>query len=65
MTQTCHGACHCGRVKFEVSAELNCVIDCSCSICRRTGAESIRSLGGDGGGPPRAPQEAAGRHLRG
>jgi hypothetical protein len=38
MTQTYRGACHCGRVTFEVQADLNYVVDCNCSICRRTGA---------------------------
>ena len=32
------GACHCGRVTFEVRAELNYVVECNCSICRRKGA---------------------------
>jgi len=36
--QAYQGACHCGRVKFEVRAELNYVVDCYCSICGRTGA---------------------------
>jgi len=38
MIQTYQGACHCGRVSFEVPADLNYVVDCNCSICRRTGA---------------------------
>jgi len=36
--QNYQGACHCGRVRFEVRAEVNYVVDCNCSICRRTGA---------------------------
>ena len=38
MTQTYQGACHCGVVTFEARAELNSVVECNCSICRRTGA---------------------------
>lgn len=35
---THRGACHCGRVRFEVDAP-PCIdaLDCSCSICRMTG----------------------------
>ena len=36
--QTYRGTCHCGRITFEVGAELTYVVDCNCSICRRTGA---------------------------
>jgi hypothetical protein len=32
-----HGSCHCGRVAFQVDADLDEVIDCSCSHCRRKG----------------------------
>ena len=38
MFQTYRGSCHCGRVTFEVRADLNHVIDCNCSLCRRRGA---------------------------
>jgi hypothetical protein len=38
MIQTHQGACHCRRITFEVLAELNYVVDCNCSICRRKGA---------------------------
>ena len=32
------GGCHCGRVRFEVDAPARIeVLDCNCSICRRTG----------------------------
>lgn len=33
-----HGACHCGRVTFELKARLGVVTDCNCSVCRRRGA---------------------------
>ena len=32
------GGCHCGRVRFEVSAPARIeVIDCNCSICSKSG----------------------------
>ena len=32
------GGCHCGRVRFEVTAPAEIhVLDCNCSICVRTG----------------------------
>jgi hypothetical protein len=34
---TYHGGCHCGRVRFEVTAELERVIDCNCSVCTKKG----------------------------
>lgn len=38
MHPTHQGSCHCGRVRFEVQASLDHVVDCNCSICRRKGA---------------------------
>ena len=38
MPRTYRGSCHCGRVTFELQATLEYVIDCNCSMCRRTGA---------------------------
>jgi hypothetical protein len=38
MIKTYRGACHCGRVRFEVDADLDHVRVCDCSICRRRGA---------------------------
>lgn len=33
-----HGGCHCGRVRFEVSAPARIeALDCNCSICARSG----------------------------
>jgi hypothetical protein len=37
MPQICEGGCHCGRVRFRVSAELAGVTNCNCSICTRKG----------------------------
>jgi hypothetical protein len=36
--KTYQGSCHCGRVTFELHAELASVVDCNCSLCRRRGA---------------------------
>ena len=35
MMQTMDGGCHCGRVRFRVSADLESVTECNCSICRK------------------------------
>lgn len=32
------GSCHCGRVAFTVEGEIDAVIDCNCSLCRRRGS---------------------------
>jgi len=33
-----HGGCHCGRVRFQVTAPADLVVsDCNCSICRMSG----------------------------
>lgn len=36
------GSCHCGRVRFEIEAEIDHVRVCDCSICRRRGALNHR-----------------------
>jgi hypothetical protein len=36
--KTYAGSCHCGRVRFEIDADLDHVRVCDCSICRRRGA---------------------------
>ena len=38
MKQTYEGACHCGKVRFEVTADIDHVRVCDCSICRARGA---------------------------
>lgn len=38
MRQTYQGSCHCGQVSFELQANLEYVVDCNCSVCRRRGA---------------------------
>jgi hypothetical protein len=37
MAQSYEGGCHCGRVRFRVTAELTGVTDCNCSICTKKG----------------------------
>jgi hypothetical protein len=38
MKKIYQGSCHCGKVKFEVDADLDHVRVCDCSICRKRGA---------------------------
>ena len=35
--QTYEGGCHCGRVRFRVTADLSRVSDCNCSVCTKKG----------------------------
>jgi len=35
--RTYEGCCHCGRVRFRVTAELSGVTECNCSICSKKG----------------------------
>ena len=35
--QTMAGGCHCGRVRFRITANLDCVTECNCSICAKKG----------------------------
>lgn len=38
MTQTLHGGCHCGMVRFAIEVpEAVTLLDCNCSICAMTG----------------------------
>jgi hypothetical protein len=37
MEQIHQGNCHCGRVRFEVTADISEVTDCNCSICTKKG----------------------------
>lgn len=30
-------SCHCGRIRFEVTADIDEVVECNCSICVRSG----------------------------
>ncbi len=38
MSQTYHGGCHCGAVRFEVALDLATTASCNCSICQKTGS---------------------------
>ncbi len=35
--QTYQGGCHCGRVRFEIEADLSRASECNCSICSKKG----------------------------
>jgi hypothetical protein len=37
MPRTYEGGCHCGRVRFRVTADLDRVTNCNCSICTKKG----------------------------
>jgi hypothetical protein len=37
MERTWQGGCHCGAVRFEVTADIKDVVDCNCSVCTRKG----------------------------
>ena len=37
MMKTYEGGCHCGRVRFRVTAVLSHVSECNCSICAKKG----------------------------
>ena len=36
------GSCHCGKVQFEIEAEIDHVRVCDCSICKQRGALNFR-----------------------
>jgi hypothetical protein len=35
--KTMQGGCHCGRVRFRVTADLDRVTECNCSMCSKKG----------------------------
>ena len=37
MIETYEGGCHCGRVRFRVTADLDRVTYCNCSMCTKKG----------------------------
>lgn len=39
--QSFRGTCHCGRIKFELSADLTQAVRCNCSICQRKGTPML------------------------
>lgn len=42
MTRTYRGSCHCGKIRFEIDADLDHVRVCDCSICTKRGALNYR-----------------------
>lgn len=38
MLETKSGGCHCGQVRYDVTADLSQVMSCNCSICLKRGA---------------------------
>lgn len=36
------GSCHCGKVRFRITAELDELITCDCSLCRKKNAVMAR-----------------------
>lgn len=42
MIETHNGSCHCGRIRFRVTADLDHVRVCDCSLCRKRGALNFR-----------------------
>lgn len=40
--QTYRGSCHCGRVRFEIDAEITRISQCNCSICGKKGTLNLR-----------------------
>ena len=54
MLKTMEGGCHCGRVRFRVTADFARVTECNCSICTKKGflhlivpPERFELLGGE------------------
>ena len=42
MRKTYQGSCHCGRVQFEITADIDHARICDCSICRKRGTLNFR-----------------------
>ena len=36
--KTYTGGCHCGEVRFELTADISSVVSCNCSLCQKRGA---------------------------
>jgi hypothetical protein len=36
--KTYAGGCHCGKVRYEITADLDKAISCNCSICMKSGS---------------------------
>ena len=37
MLKTYEGGCHCGRIRFRVTGDLDQTVDCNCSLCGMKG----------------------------
>ena len=37
MRETYEGGCHCGAVRFRITADLETMLECNCSICTKKG----------------------------
>ena len=37
-----HGSCHCKKVEFTITAKIENVVSCNCSICTKKGALHLR-----------------------
>ncbi len=42
MRQSYKGSCHCGKVRFVVTADIDHVRVCDCSLCQKRGALNFR-----------------------
>lgn len=47
MKKTYTGGCQCGKVRYEVQAEIDQVIRCNCSRCRKSGSLLAAALKDD------------------
>ncbi|WP_394837913.1 GFA family protein [Pendulispora rubella] len=52
--KTYSGGCHCGKVRYEVTAEIDKLMQCNCSMCSKrahlltfVGADQFRLLAGN------------------
>ncbi len=43
------GSCHCGKTQYEVEGQLDSVVECNCSMCRRKGTQLYAGWQPDGG----------------
>lgn len=40
------GSCHCGKVTFELAADLKSAVRCNCSLCKRKGTPMVAAAAG-------------------
>jgi hypothetical protein len=70
LLNTYRGGCHCGRIAFQVTADLGTVTDCNCSMCTKKGflhlivpPDRFRLLRGDQASTTYAFNTGVARHL--